>query len=105
MASREQIAARAYEIWLARGGSHGRAADDWLEAERQLARFTVVLADPGKNQIGVIKHLRVITGLELEQVRDLVKQAPQQVKADVTAAEAESIRQQLGSLGARVEIR
>jgi hypothetical protein len=34
--SEEQIARRAYEIFLARGGEHGRHVDDWLQAEREL---------------------------------------------------------------------
>nr|QKW93663.1 hypothetical protein [Vitiosangium cumulatum] len=32
----EQIARRAYELFLSRGGSHGRHEDDWLQAEREL---------------------------------------------------------------------
>jgi hypothetical protein len=36
-ASYEQIAARAYEIYLARGGEHGRDQDDWYQAERELS--------------------------------------------------------------------
>jgi hypothetical protein len=32
----EEIADRAYALWQARGGGHGRHFDDWLEAERQL---------------------------------------------------------------------
>jgi hypothetical protein len=35
--SSEQIAIRAYHLWLARGQSVGADWDDWLEAERQLA--------------------------------------------------------------------
>ncbi len=34
---REQIAQRAYELWLARGCAHGNDLGDWLEAERQLS--------------------------------------------------------------------
>ena len=30
------IAARAYDIFLARGQEHGRDFDDWFEAERQV---------------------------------------------------------------------
>jgi hypothetical protein len=33
---RERIAARAYELYLQRGGGHGRDTDDWLEAEREV---------------------------------------------------------------------
>lgn len=32
----EQIARRAYELFLARGGGHGRHEDDWVQAEREL---------------------------------------------------------------------
>ena len=32
----EQIARRAYEIFLARGGQHGNSEADWLQAEREL---------------------------------------------------------------------
>jgi hypothetical protein len=32
----EEVARRAYELFLARGAEHGLADHDWLEAERQL---------------------------------------------------------------------
>jgi len=32
----EEIAARAWELYTARGGDHGHDQQDWLEAERQL---------------------------------------------------------------------
>ena len=30
------VARRAYELFLERGGDHGRDVDDWLKAEREL---------------------------------------------------------------------
>ena len=33
---KDRITARAYEIFLRRGGEHGHAVEDWLEAERQI---------------------------------------------------------------------
>jgi hypothetical protein len=33
---RERIAQRAYELYLARGGSHGQDMEDWFTAEREL---------------------------------------------------------------------
>lgn len=36
----DQIAPRAYEIFLARGATHGQDVEDWLRAERELG-------DPG----------------------------------------------------------
>ena len=35
--SSEQIAIRAYHLWVARGQPGGTDWDDWLEAERRLA--------------------------------------------------------------------
>jgi len=35
--SPERIAMRAYELYLARGGSDGQDFDDWLAAERELS--------------------------------------------------------------------
>jgi hypothetical protein len=32
----EEVSRRAYEIYEARGGQHGRSEEDWAEAERQL---------------------------------------------------------------------
>jgi hypothetical protein len=34
--SHEQIARRAYEIFLARGGQQGNPEQDWFQAEREL---------------------------------------------------------------------
>jgi hypothetical protein len=34
--SHGEVARRAYELFLARGGAHGLADQDWLEAERVL---------------------------------------------------------------------
>ena len=34
--TRDEIARRAHELFLARGGAHGRAADDWFRAEQEL---------------------------------------------------------------------
>ena len=32
----DRVAARAYELYLARGGSHGSDWEDWLAAEREI---------------------------------------------------------------------
>lgn len=34
----EEIAMRAYHIYLERGGTEGNPDDDWLQAERDLAK-------------------------------------------------------------------
>jgi Protein of unknown function (DUF2934) len=40
----DRVAVRAYELYLARGGTDGQAWDDWLAAERELA------APPGESR-------------------------------------------------------
>jgi len=40
----DRIAARAYELYLARGASDGMAIEDWLAAERELST-----APPGES--------------------------------------------------------
>lgn len=43
--TREQIAARAYEIFLERGAAHGDDIQDWLAAEKELlTRLTAAAA-------------------------------------------------------------
>lgn len=36
----QRISTRAYELYLARGGSDGQDWDDWLAAERELTEQT-----------------------------------------------------------------
>ena len=42
--------------------------------------FTVILAKTGDKKINVIKEVRTITGLGLEEAKDLVEGAPKTVK-------------------------
>jgi hypothetical protein len=39
--SSEEIARRAYEIFLARGGEPGHETEDWLQAEKELRKRRV----------------------------------------------------------------
>lgn len=41
MPTYEQIAARAYQIYLERGCQHGHDSDDWLQAEYELMQLPV----------------------------------------------------------------
>jgi DUF2934 family protein len=36
----ELVALRAYQIYLERGGGHGRDMEDWLQAEREVPSLT-----------------------------------------------------------------
>jgi hypothetical protein len=48
----EDVARRAYELFLARGGQHGGDMDDWLEAERQLTDATTPLSPTRRHLAG-----------------------------------------------------
>ena len=80
----------------AAAGDAGDAAD---------AEVTVVLASAGANKIAVLKEVRAITGLGLNEAKDLVDGAPKPVKENVKKEDAEAIKKQLEAAGATVEIK
>ena len=48
--SREEIARRAHELYLERGGEHGKDVEDWVRAEKELSDEPV--AGPAKTRAG-----------------------------------------------------
>ena len=75
------------------------------EAAEEKSSFEVVLTAMGDKKIQVIKEIRTVTTLGLKEAKDLVEQAPQTVKKDVSKEEAEEIKKKLETVGAKVEIR
>jgi large subunit ribosomal protein L7/L12 len=67
--------------------------------------FDVVLVEAGANKIGVIKVVRVHTGLGLKEAKDLVEAAPKLVKEAVSKDEAEKVRKDLEDAGAKVDLK
>jgi large subunit ribosomal protein L7/L12 len=67
--------------------------------------FTVVLASAGTNKIQVIKELRALTSLGLKEAKDLVDGAPKTIKEGATKDEAEKIKKQLETAGAKIELK
>ncbi|MBQ2830634.1 MAG: 50S ribosomal protein L7/L12, partial [Oscillospiraceae bacterium] len=65
----------------------------------------VMLMDAGSGKIGVIKVVRVITGLGLKEAKDLVDGAPKAVKTGVSKDDAEAIKAKLEEAGAKVEVK
>jgi large subunit ribosomal protein L7/L12 len=66
--------------------------------------FNVILKDAGAEKIKVIKEVRAITGLGLKEAKDLVEGAPKTLKEAVSKDEAEKIKKQVESAGAKVEL-
>lgn len=67
--------------------------------------FDVVLKAAGPNRINVIKLVRVITGLGLNEAKDLVDKGVEMVKKSITKDEAEKVAEELKEAGAEIEIR
>lgn len=76
------------------------------EAAEEQTEFTVVLTAGGDKKINVIKEVRGIrSDLGLKEAKDLVEGAPQNVKENISKAEAEEIKKKLEEAGATVQIK
>ena len=73
-------------------------------AEEQ-TEFDVVLVDFGDQKIKVIKEVRAVTSLGLKEAKDLVESVPKAIKEGVSKDEAEKIKEQIESVGAKAEIK
>ena len=81
------------------------AGDGAAAAAEEKTEFDVILADFGEKKINVIKEVRAITGLGLKEAKDLVEGAPKAVKEAVGKEEADKLKEQLESAGAKVELK
>ncbi len=82
----------------------GGAAAAAAPAAAEKTEFNVVLKEAGAEKIKVIKEVRAVTGLGLKEAKDLVEGAPKTLKEGVSKDEAEKIKKQVESAGAKVEI-
>ena len=73
--------------------------------EEEQTEFTVVLAEIGPEKIKVIKAVKEITGLGLKEAKELVDNAPKNVKEGIEKAEAEEIKAKLEEVGAVIELK
>lgn len=81
------------------------AADGSAEAAEEQTSFDVVLQAPGEKKIQVIKVVRAVTGLGLKEAKELVDNAPSNVKEGVGKEEAEQVKSQLEEAGAVVSLK
>jgi len=66
--------------------------------------FNVLLKAAGEQKINVIKLVKEITGLGLQEAKGLVDGAPKVIKEGVKKEDAEEIKKKLEAVGATVEI-
>jgi len=76
-----------------------------VEVVEEQTEFTVVLKSAGANKIGVIKEVRSLTGLGLKEAKELVDNAPGNLKEGIGKDEAEAIKAKLTEAGAEVELK
>jgi large subunit ribosomal protein L7/L12 len=80
------------------GGDGGGGAEEQTE-------FTVSLDAAGDKKIQVIKVVRAVTGLGLKEAKELVDNAPSNVKEGVAKEEAEQVKAQLEEAGGIVSVK
>ena len=74
-------------------------------AEEEKTEFDAVLTEIGDQKIKVIKVVRELTGLGLNEAKDLVEAAPKAVKEAVSKEDAEAVAAKFAEVGAKVEIK
>ena len=67
--------------------------------------FDVVLKGVGANKIAVIKVVRAATGLGLKEAKELVDNAPKNVKEAISKEDAEKLAEELKAAGAEDEVK
>ena len=94
----EPAAAAAVVAGPAAGGGGDSAADEQSE-------FTVVLKAAGGSKLAVVKLVKELTGLGLKEAKELVDNAPSNIKEGVAKDEAEGLKSSLEEAGAEVELK
>lgn len=75
------------------------------EVAEEKTAWDVVLKEGGAQKIQVIKVLREVTGLGLQEAKALVDSAPKPVKTGMKKDEAEELKKKLETAGATVELK
>ena len=82
------------------GGPAAAGAEAAVQTE-----FTVVLKAAGPKKLEVVKVVKNITGLGLKEAKDLVDNAPGNIKEKVSKEESENVKAQLVEAGAEIELK
>lgn len=98
----EPAAAAAVAVAGPAGGAGGAGG---AEAAEEKSEFTVVLKAAGGAKLAVVKLVKELTGLGLKEAKDLVDNAPSNIKEDIGKDEAEGMKKSLEEAGAEVELK
>ena len=83
----------------------GAAAGGSEAAAEEKSEFDVVLTAAGGSKLAVVKLVKELTGLGLKEAKELVDNAPNNVKEAVSKDEAEGFKKTLEEAGAEVELK
>ena len=83
----------------------GAAAGGSEVAAEEKSEFDVVLTAAGGSKLAVVKLVKELTGLGLKEAKELVDNAPSNVKEAVSKDEAEGFKKSLEEAGAEVELK
>ncbi len=85
--------------------AQGAVAGGSASAGEEKSEFSVVLTNAGDKKIGVIKVLREVLGVGLQEAKAIADGAPKEVKGGVSKTEAEEIKKKLEEAGAKVDLK
>ena len=83
----------------------GAAAGGGDTATEEKSEFDVVLTAAGGSKLAVVKLVKELTGLGLKEAKELVDNAPSNIKEAVSKDEAEGLKKSLEEAGAEVELK
>ena len=75
------------------------------DAAEEKSEFDVVLTAAGGSKLAVVKLVKELTGLGLKEAKELVDNAPSNIKEAVSKDEAEGLKKSLEEAGAEVELK
>ena len=75
------------------------------EAGEEKSDFDVILKAAGGSKLAVVKLVKELTGLGFKEAKDLVDNAPSNIKEAVSKDEAEGLKKSLEEAGAEVELK
>jgi large subunit ribosomal protein L7/L12 len=84
------------------GGAPAGGGDAVSEEKSE---FDVVLTAAGGSKLAVVKLVKELTGLGLKEAKELVDNAPSNIKESVSKDEAEGLKKSLEEAGAEVELK
>jgi len=101
----EKYGVSAAPVAVAVAGGAGAGAGAKEEAEEQTSFSVVLESFPADKKISIIKAVREVTSLGLKEAKDLVEGAPKPVKEAVAKEEAEKIKKNLETAGAKIALK